>query len=280
MGRRTRDVFEGRTAIITGAASGIGRALAEQLGRLGARLLLVDRDARALSEAVGAVLACGAEVAGQVVDVTDAAAVTAAVERMVETHGRLDFIFNNAGIGVGGEMMDLTAEQWRTVIDVNLFGVINGARAAWPVMVGQGSGHIVNVGSVAGLFPLPGEGAYAASKFGVVGLSRVMRMEGADLGVRVTLVCPGRIRTAIYKTSDLIGFDKEAVLRWWPAGITADACATEIIDGVARNRGTIVVTRHARALYAIARLSDRLTDVAGRGYIRWMRRYRVEEMPS
>ena len=269
---RVRKAFAGRVALVTGAASGIGLALARQLAAAGARVTLVDRDGDTLER----LLPTLPRARVQALDVTDADGVHAAVAACVEAEGRLDLMINNAGIGVGGEVMDLDAEQWRRIIEVNLFGVVHGVRAAWPIMRAQGGGHIANVASLAGLFPLPGESAYAASKYGAVGLGRVLRIEGADLGIRVTTVCPGRIDTPIYDTSPLIGFDKDAVLRWWPKGITAERCAATILDGIARNRGLVVVTGHARALYALSRVSDRLTEFAGRRYMRLMRRYRTD----
>ena len=132
MSDRRRESFKGRAAIVTGAASGIGLALCRQLAEVGGRVLLVARDEVALQRAVTAITDAGGTAHGHVADVTDEGAVRAAVERVIELHGRVDYIFNNAGIGVGGEVMDLDSAQWRRIIDVNLFGVIHGVRAAWP----------------------------------------------------------------------------------------------------------------------------------------------------
>jgi NADP-dependent 3-hydroxy acid dehydrogenase YdfG len=265
--------FRDSVAFITGAGSGIGRALAEHLASSGARLLLADRDAAGL---VRTRESLGENVETRVLDVTDRAAFRAAVAEVHEAHGRLDYLFNNAGIGVGGETRDLRDEDWDQVIDVNLGGTINGVLAAYPIMVKQGSGHIVNVASLAGLIPLPGEISYTASKWAVVALSRVLRAEAADLGVKVTVICPGKIETPIYDTSPIVGLDRDEVLALWPRGLTAEACARHILEGVRKNKAQVLVGRHAQALASLERLSPRLVDAVARRYMRVVRRHRLD----
>jgi NADP-dependent 3-hydroxy acid dehydrogenase YdfG len=266
--------FDGSVVFITGAASGIGRALAQQLQASRARLFLADRDEAGLAR-TRAELGEAAET--RVLDVTDRAAFRAAVAEACDAHGRLDYLFNNAGIGVGGEVRDLSDKDWDDVIDVNLGGTINGVLAAYPIMVKQGCGHIVNVASVAGLIPLPGEISYTASKWAVVALSRVLRIEAADLGVKVTVVCPGKIETPIYDTSPIIGLDRDKVLALWPRGLTAEACARRILQGVRRDEAQVLVGRHAQVLAAFERLSPRLVDAAARRYMRVVRRHRLDD---
>jgi NADP-dependent 3-hydroxy acid dehydrogenase YdfG len=265
--------FEGSVAFITGAASGIGRELAEQLVLAGARVVLADRDEAGLARSASAL---GGRASSRVLDVVDRVAFRAAIREAHAAEGRLDYVFNNAGIGVGGEARDLRDEDWDRVFDVNVGGVINGTLAAYPLMVKQGSGHIVNVASVAGLLPLPGEISYTASKWAVVGLSRVLRIEGADLGVKVSVVCPGKIETPIYDTSPIVGLDREKVLALWPRGLTPRACARVILEGVAKNRAQIIVSRHAKGLAALERLSPRLVDELGRRYMKVVRRHRLD----
>lgn len=167
--------YRDKVAIVTGAASGIGLALSERLARGGALVTLVDIQRAPVEKAAEALATEGMSVRPAVVDVTDRAAVNQLVESVVFDFGRLDLLFNNAGIGVGGEARDFTYAEWKEVINVNLFGVIHGVTAAYPFMVRQGYGHIVNVGSVAGLIPLPGEISYVTSKYAVVGLSHTLR---------------------------------------------------------------------------------------------------------
>jgi len=182
------------------------------------------------------------------------------VEKTVTQHGRLDFIFNNAGIAVGGEARDCSIEDWRKVLDVNLYGVIHGVMAAYPVMVEQGFGHIVNTASIEGLVPFPGTTSYVASKYGVVGLSNALRVEGADLGVKVSVVCPGYIKTAIFHDSKLIKVNRQKMMEDLSKmkGMTPRECARVILRGVERNQAIIVVTHFAKVLWILQRISPGL----------------------
>jgi NAD(P)-dependent dehydrogenase (short-subunit alcohol dehydrogenase family) len=268
--------YRDRVAIVTGAASGIGLALSQQLARRGAIVTLVDVDRAPLEEAAQALASAGMRARAAVDDVTDRDAVEEVVESAVSEFGRLDFLFNNAGIGVGGEARDFAYADWKQVIDVNLFGVIHGVAAAYPLMVRQGYGHIVNIASLAGLTPLAGEISYVASKYAVVGLSHTLRAEAADLGVKVSVVCPGKIETPIYDTSRVINFDREAIFALWPTGISPERCAEIILRGVERNKATIVVTRFAKLLWALQRLSPTAMIWAMQRYMRRMREYRID----
>jgi len=268
--------FADKVCMITGAGSGIGRALARELARRGARVISADVNGEAAEETAALVAKDRGQTAVVKLDVTDREAVAAAVNEAVSRHGRLDYLFNNAGIGVGGEARDYSYEDWKKVIDVNLYGVVNGVAAAYPIMVKQGSGHIVNTSSMAGLVPFPGEISYTTSKYAVVGLSHALRIEGADLGVKVSVVCPGKIETPIYQTSRIIGFDKDKVLAMWPKGITAEECAQVILKGVMKNQATIPVTKMTWAAWALARISPDLVIGLGKIYFKKMRTARIE----
>jgi NAD(P)-dependent dehydrogenase (short-subunit alcohol dehydrogenase family) len=248
------DIFSGKVAIVTGGASGIGRALGEELARRGANVVLGDIQSDQLDSIVNAITQSGQSAQAVTLDVAEFEAVKAIVDDTVSRYGRLDYIFNNAGIAIAGEARDFTIEDWRNVININLYGVVHGVQAAYPVMVNQGSGHIVNTASIEGLVPFPSTISYAASKFGVVGLSNALRIEGADLGVKVSVVCPGYIKTQIFETSKVIKLDREKLLEALPdrLGITPEKCATLILRGVARNKAFIVVTGFAKTLWIIA----------------------------
>jgi short-subunit dehydrogenase len=165
-------------------------------------------------------------------------------------------MFNNAGIACGGEVRDLTLEHWRQVIEVNLMGVIHGVAAAYPVMLRQGAGHIVNIASLAGLIASPGLAPYATTKSAVVGLSNALRAEAEALGVRVSVVCPSFIKTAIFENAIGASFDRMELQKrlTLPMMEVEDAVET-ILKGVDRNRGTIVFPASARLLWRLNRIS-------------------------
>ncbi|MEW6078033.1 MAG: SDR family oxidoreductase [Thermodesulfobacteriota bacterium] len=268
--------FVGKVTIITGAGSGIGRALAEKLAARGAILVLADINGPQVTQVVDQIKKTGRQARAVVLDVTEREAVREVVEATVAEHGRLDYLFNNAGIAVGGEARDVSCDDWKRVIDVDLYGVIHGVCAAYPIMAAQGFGHIVNTASMAGLAPFPGELSYTAGKYGVVGLTLGLRIEGADLGVKASVVCPGIIDTPIYRVSKAVRFDKENALAELPRGMTPQRCAEEILRGVEKNRAVIVVTFMAKCMYLIQRLSPGLMLWLFRQYMKKMRRFRIE----
>jgi len=249
------DIFGGKTAIVTGGASGIGRAVSEQLASRGANVILTDINAGLLEETAKAINDAGGKGRGIQLDVRDFEAVKKVVDDTVEENGRLDYIFNNAGIGIGSVAHEHTHEAWCKVIDTNLNGVINGVAAAYPVMVKQGSGHIVNTASMAGLLPLTCEISYTTSKHGIVGLSGALRIEGALHGVKVSVVCPGFIRTAIYTSGEYIGLNQEKLLRLFPKGTSPEKTAEVILADVERNRAVIIPPRYMRPLWWLQRLA-------------------------
>ena len=252
--------FAGRVAVITGGASGIGAALATALAGRGARVVLADLDGEGAARVAGGL---GPEHEGFPLDVTDAEAVRRLVEETRQRHGRLDLLFNNAGIGAGGPTDELGLDLWRRAIEVDLLSVAYGVAAAYPLMVGQGHGHIVNTASLAGLVPSPYLVPYAAAKHGVVGLSLSLRAEAAARGVRVSVVCPGPVDTPLLDRSnppDVAGpatrFDARKLLTnaLGPAYPPGDL-AEEVLEGVAANRGIIVAPATARRAWELYRHS-------------------------
>ena len=250
--------FPGAIALVTGGASGIGAGLGRELARRGALVVLADRDGEDARTEAARIAAAGGRAEGATLDVRDASAVDALVTDVFARHGRLDYLFNNAGIVVIGEERDVTLADWERVLAVNLYGVVHGVRAAYPRMVQQGFGHIVNTASLAGLTPAPTEISYTASKYAVVGLSCALRVEAADLGVRVSVVCPGMIDTPIAHHSVLRGgIDRQAVLELAARSrpVSPDKCASVILRGVERNKAIIVVTPLAKVLALLTRIS-------------------------
>jgi NAD(P)-dependent dehydrogenase (short-subunit alcohol dehydrogenase family) len=248
--------FEKLITIVTGGASGIGRALCEELGRRGATVIVGDINLSGAREVANAVVASGGTAFASYMDVRDGGSVRALVDDTVKRHGRLDLLFNNAGIGVGGELHEARLEQWRAVIEVNLMGVVHGIAAAYPIMVRRGSGHIVNIASLAGLIASPGLAPYAATKGAVVSLTNALRAEGEALGVRASAVCPGFVDTAIYDNALGVTIDKtELVEKVGLRMMPARKAALAILRGVERNRGIIVFPWSARFLWLLTRLS-------------------------
>ncbi|MEC9325628.1 MAG: SDR family oxidoreductase, partial [Actinomycetota bacterium] len=187
----------GKVVFVTGGGSGIGAALSARLVDAGARVWIADRQfdhAKTLAQQLDA---SGERAHALELDVRDPAAVHRAIDAVVDAAGRLDYLFNNAGIGIGGEVDTLTLDDWSDIIDVNLRGVIHGVDAAYPIMIKQGSGHIVNTASMAGLITTSAQAAYSSTKHAVVALSKTLRVEGKTHGVRVSVLCPGVVRTPI-----------------------------------------------------------------------------------
>jgi NAD(P)-dependent dehydrogenase (short-subunit alcohol dehydrogenase family) len=173
------NVFSDKVAFITGAGSGLGRALSEELGRRGAVVAVTDINKQSAECVADAITASEGRSCSMEVDVTQAANVQASIDSIVSKYGRLDYMFNNAGIILLSEVRDMELEHWRSLIDVNLLGVVYGTTAAYSHMVKQGHGHIVNIASVGGLVPLPTYTAYSTTKHAVVGLSTSMRPEAS-----------------------------------------------------------------------------------------------------
>ena len=263
--------FTNATVIVTGGASGMGEALCLEAGRRGARIVVADRDGDGARRVAAAVGAAGGRAQAMTVDVTDAGQVQGLVDETVSAHGRLDYLFNNAGIGFAGDARDTTLEQWRHVIDVDLMGVIHGTVAAYPVMVRQASGHIVNTASAAGMMPMAPFTPYCAAKFGVVGLSTALRQEAAALGVRVSVVCPGSVATSIFGSAIVVNLPRERFFSSAPfEQITSQAAALAILHGVERNDQYIVFPRQMRLLWWLYRLSPALFDrLAARQTAQW-----------
>ncbi len=269
-----------RIAIVTGAASGIGQALATALVARGDTVVVADIDGDAAGRVAGELARHGPGAATPaVVDVRDAGAVRALVDQARDTHGRLDLMVNNAGIGVGGEARELVLAHWDRVIDVNLRGVVHGVHAAYPVMIEQGSGHIVNTASLAGLLPSPGLTPYAMTKHAVVGLSLSLRAEAAAYGVRVTAVCPGVVDTPILDKAGpddlpkpaLSGHTREVFRHLQPRFYAADRLAQDVLRGIDRNAALVIAPASARVAWYLWRYAPlAVTRMAAR-QLAWTR---------
>ncbi len=249
-----KDALANQVAIVTGGGSGIGEALCLELARRGAQVVVADIKGEEAGRVAEAIKARGGQATARTVDVAKEEDVRRLVEDTASAHGRLDYLFNNAGFAIGGDVLDLTLEHWRRVLDVDLYGVLHGMRAAYPIMARQGSGHIVNTSSAAAFFATPGNAPYCTAKHALVGLSLSLRLEGADVGVRVSCVCPGFVRTNVYRNAEVVGVTLPAdvdvaKLAGAPATMMEPSRAAQLIlHGVARNRAVIVFPASIRWL--------------------------------
>lgn len=260
-GRHLR-TYRDAVAIVTGGASGIGRALGEELARRGCEVVLADVRREAAGEVAAKIREQGGRASAQALDVTDADAVDRVLHETLERCGRLDYMFNNAGIALNGRFEDFELSHWRKIVDINLMGVVHGTRAAHRHMSVQGFGHIVNTASFAGIFPWPTTAPYTASKHAIVGMSTALRAELADAGIRVSVLCPGTILTPMieqgasperwvgsYSQDKLERFFKSA------SGLAPDVFARKALDRVARNEAMIVLPASYRMLWLLNRTS-------------------------
>ena len=263
------DVYKDKIAVITGGASGIGKCLGTKLADLGAHVVLSDINRAGLEEAIADIAARGGRVSGEVLDVANYEAFERHIDGIVAAKGRIDYIFNNAGIAIAAEFQDMSVEDWYKVIDINLHGVFHGSILAYKQMVKQGFGHIVNLSSIEGLVPFPTTGSYVATKYAVLGFTQGMWVEGRSLGVKTHAVCPGYIRTNIFDACKMVNIERAKILYQYKflekMGITANKCAEVILRGVARDKPIIPVTTLAHLIWRMARL-------APIGVLRWVRR--------
>jgi NAD(P)-dependent dehydrogenase (short-subunit alcohol dehydrogenase family) len=266
------DEFKGKIAIVTGAASGLGRALCEELSKIGAIVTIADLNAEEAKELAKYINENGGQARSERLNVTQAEEVKKVIDATYTDHGRLDYIFNNAGILIVGETFDMSIEDWNRIFDVNLRGVAYGTAIAYPIMIQQGFGHIVNMSSYQGLIPAGAATAYAAAKHGIVGLSTSLRSEAANLGVKVSVVCPGFIDTPLFKTADVLNADRETVFSKIPFKLmdVKDA-AKAILSGVVRNRKIIIFPFYARLFWWLYRIHPSLASPLVGGLIKSFR---------
>ncbi|WP_432572035.1 SDR family NAD(P)-dependent oxidoreductase [Kineococcus sp. SYSU DK005] len=255
--------FAGGTAVVTGAAGGIGRALARELARRGSALVLLDRDGAGLA-ALSAELRGrhpGLAVDARTVDLADGAAATATAEAVRADHERITLLVNNAGVALGGEFGQVSPEEFCWLLEVNLVATVRVTSALLPALLASPGSHVVNTSSLFGLVAPAGQVAYATSKFGVRGFSEALRAELAPAGVGVTCVHPGGVATAIARDARLgSGVDPErgraeqlgfqALLRMPP-----EVAAAAVLEGVRRRRARVLIGPETLAADLVARVA-------------------------
>ena len=254
----------GKIAFVTGGASGIGAALTTKLVEGGAEVWIADRQIDAAQELAQRLNSGGAKAHAIELDVRSYSSFERAVAEVVQQSGRIDYLFNNAGIGVSGEVDSYTLDDWNDVFDVNLRGVVHGIQAVYPIMIRQHSGHIVNTASMAGLVASPGLGSYTATKHAVVAISKALRVEAEHHGVQVSVFCPGVIRTPLM-TGGQYGrmniSDEKVLKKFWERlrPIAPEVFAERALRAVLRGDAIIVVPGWWKAWWYLERLSPALS---------------------
>ncbi len=274
--------FGGRRCLITGAASGIGRATATAVAERGAELFLTDVDAAGLERAAAELAAAGGRVSFlRSLDLRDHEAVVAMAADVHRAHGSMDVVMNVAGVSTWGTIDRLSHEDWRQMIEINLLGPISILECFVPPMIEAGrGGHIVNVSSAAGLFGLPWHAAYSASKFGLRGVSEVLRFDLRRHRIGVSLVCPGAVRTPLVGSVKIVGVDRDSpgiaklVARFERHAVSPERVAEKIVAGVEKDRYLVFTSPDVRIGHWVQRkfappyelamrlLNDRLSRAA------------------
>jgi len=271
------DYFKNKVAIVTGGASGLGLALCKELGKRGAKVVPVDINQEGAQKVASDITNAGGEAIYAYLDVTIYENAERIVKDIVNKYGHLDLMFNNAGTAIQGETRDLAVHHWRNAIDVNLLGVIYGAISAYSVMEKQGGGQIINISSLAGLIPIPKEIPYCTSKWAIVGFSNSLRVEGADLGIKINLVCPGIMHTPIHESTSLVNVDKDKLPLPIPKKyyVNPAKAAKDILRGVERNKSIIIFPFYVRLIWWLYRLNPFIFELVFRKIIRDFRKIRI-----
>jgi NAD(P)-dependent dehydrogenase (short-subunit alcohol dehydrogenase family) len=239
----------GRSAVVTGAAKGIGFAIASALGQAGAEVVLSDVNAEGLEEAAQRLREAGHDCVAIPADVTSSESIQKLVDQVLATTGRIDLLVNNAGVGLGGPFEAINLTEWQWIIDINLLGVIRATHAVLPHMRAQGSGHIVNVASSVALFHnAPFAIPYVTTKTALLGLSRSLSDFLQPAGIGVTLLCPDNTDTGFRENSRVVGVDRADVIAKLPNTTfqSAEAVADALLDGLRDNRFLVSLTPDAR----------------------------------
>jgi NAD(P)-dependent dehydrogenase (short-subunit alcohol dehydrogenase family) len=257
--------LEGKTALVTGAASGIGRATALAFAARGANLVVCDLNEIGLAETAEAARHLGRDVLARRVDVSSAHEMHVFADAVHADLEAVDILMNNAGVGLGGGFLHTTLEDWQWILGINLTGVIHGCHFFLPAMVRRRrGGHVVNVASAAGYVAVEALAAYATSKFAVVGLSEALRDELAPHGIGVTAVCPGIINTPITQTSRLRGPEATAEARAYMVdayrrrNYPPERVAANVLKAIQRNRAVAPISPEAWGMYALKRIAPGL----------------------
>lgn len=261
--------LRGKKVLITGGASGIGKALALRFAAEGSELVLVDIDEDGLDKAACEIASMGGKCSTYRTDTMDRTQVERLQAKVKDEVGAPEVVVNVAGIAIIAPFEEITLDVWERVVGIDLMGYIYITYYFLPDMIARGSGHIANVASAAGLFGMPFQAPYSAAKFGVVGMSEVLRWEMARHGIGVTTICPGAINTPIVESASCIGFDEAKVRRsGYAIAASPERLAQAVVKGIKKDSALVVYPSFVRLVWLVKRLSPRLADVIGKGFSR------------
>lgn len=267
---RTFSVYHQKIAVVVGGASGIGRAMCHALAQQGAVVIVADLDVKGAEQVADAIRQTGGQADAHEIDATNAEQAEQLVQNVLLERQRVDYMFNSVGLGIWGDVREVTGQQWRRVMDVNFWSIVQPTMAAYRVMAQRGCGHIVNLASLSGLVPVPTTIPYTAAKHATVGFSLALRDEAADLGVKISVACPGPVQSEFHNRILLAGGNGES--REIPKGaIGVDAAAREILAATVANRRLIVFPSRFRWKWRLASWFPRYGSRLARAAVRRMR---------
>ncbi|MBT7697545.1 MAG: SDR family oxidoreductase, partial [Desulfobacterales bacterium] len=252
-----------KIVIVTGGAAGIGKAICEELGRRGAIIIAADINLDKVYNVVLEICSKGGRATAVHLDVSDTDAVEKFVIDTAAEYGRLDYIFNNAGINIYGEVRDMSMDDWKKIININLWGVIAGSATAFKIMVRQGHGHIINTSSVNGLIPYPTEGGYGTAKHGINGLSGILRSEGSAFNVKVSVVCPGAVKSDIDVGVPILNTEerhRRHVDGMYLFKMSTENAVLRILKGIEKNSAVIIFPFSARVTWWLHRINPAILN--------------------
>lgn len=268
--------YVNKVAIVTGGASGIGKSICIYLAQRGTRVIIADQNLEMAQETEQFITSKGGNAKALHLDVSNPVDMKSLIENTVNDYGQIDYLFNNAGIGINGEFQDMNLEHWQRILDVNLWGTIYGCHYVYPIMINQGFGHIINVSSLGGLIPGGLMTSYSAAKHAVVGFSLTLRAEAKQYGIKVNALCPGYLDTPIHKTapnvSDFMNSEKNTKMNAVIKYPTPDDCINQMMRGVRKNKGIIVSPTKYKVFWWIHRLLPGLIPIMWTKIIKHMKK--------
>jgi NAD(P)-dependent dehydrogenase (short-subunit alcohol dehydrogenase family) len=250
--------LSGKIVIVTGAGSGLGKTISEYFAKRGASIVVTDINLSSANETLNQIKQEGGDGIALCVDVGDPKAVDEMISKTIDQYGRIDFLFNNAGAAIGGEFKDMTLENWQKMMNVNFWGIVYACIGVYPIMIKQGSGHIINVSSFAGLMPGGLMSSYSTSKYAAVGFTLNLRSEARQYGIWVSALCPGYLETPMHESALIVTeyYKKhdEKYLQKKHNYSTPEDCINHMMRGVLKNKCIIVSPRKQIPFWWLNRL--------------------------